>query len=221
MLECIPDILEPAAVRRIREAIKEQAFRDGAETAGYRARRVKKNEQLGRDAPDREALDKLVTDGLKANKTFQRVAHPHRIRRPLFSRYTEGKEYGLHVDDAVMGGTFRTDLSVTVFLNQPMDYEGGELELLTGYGPTAVKLPAGAAVVYPSGALHRVRPVTRGERLAAVTWVQSRVRDVAQREILADLDRARHHFAGLEPEGEETDLLFKSYSNLLRIWAEV
>lgn len=221
MLECIPDILDHRQLAELRDAVGDAGFVDGAKTAGYRARRVKHNEQLGRDQPKRAEIDKLVIDSLNASEMFRRIAHPRRIRRPLISRYRSGMEYGLHVDDAVMGGDFRSDLSVTLFLSQPMDYDGGELELHTGYGPTTIKLPAGAAVVYPSGALHRVTPVTRGERLAAVTWVQSRVRDVARREILADLDRVKRHFAKLEPEGEETDLLFKSYANLLRMWSEI
>lgn len=221
MLECIPDILSPSQIKTIQAAVREADFVDGATTAGFRAKRVKKNEQLGRNLPSRDEIDKLVLDGLRANPVFQQFAHPLRIRKPLISRYREGMEYGLHVDDAIMGGgAFRSDISLTLFLNQPMEYEGGELELLTGYGPTEVKLPAGAAVVYPSGALHRVKPVTGGERLAAVTWVQSRVRDAAAREVLFDLHRARRRMAELDPDGEETDLLYKSHANLLRRWAE-
>ncbi len=130
--------------------------------------------------------------------------------------------YGPHVDDALMGRSekMRTDLAVTVFLTDPTAYEGGELIIDSPFGQQEVKLPAGAAVVYPAGTLHRVREVSRGERLAAVTWVQSYVRDGLKREILNDMDRIRRAMAAASPASPETDLAFKTYSNLLRLWSE-
>jgi PKHD-type hydroxylase len=132
-------------------------------------------------------------------------------------------DYGLHVDDAIMGrgDRVRSDLSVTVFLSNTEDYAGGELEMASPYGPQEVKLPAGSAVVYPSSTLHRVKPVTEGERLAAVTWVQSYVADPARREILYDVDKVRRRLMNAEPDAEETDIAFKVYANLLRMWSDL
>lgn len=223
MIICIPDILDLTELRRIRELIDESNFVDGKTTAGFRASRVKNNEQLAKgDKPGTEARD-LVLEGLKRNPRFKQSTIPRTIQRPLISRYLPGMAYGRHVDDALMGGErqHRTDLSVTVFLNAPDDYEGGALRVESGAVEQAVKLPAGAAVVYPSGALHRVAEVTKGERLAAVTWVQSCVRDPTQREILADLYGVCQHLAKTSADGRETDLAFKTYSNLLRMWSEV
>ncbi len=219
MLAVIADLLDAETLGRIRQELTRSAFVDGKTTAGYRARRVKANEQL---ACGDHAVRDLVVDALKRNKTFKKLALPKAIRPPLISRYRPGMTYGYHVDDAMMGDdkTARSDVSVTVFLNDPDDYEGGELEILSGFGPSSAKLPAGAALVYPASTLHRVCPVTRGERLVAVTWVQSLVRDPAQREILHDLQQIQERLNAIDPEAQETNLAFKSYSNLLRMWSE-
>lgn len=222
MLVCIPDVLSPGEVKRVREWMDAAEFVDGKTTAGFRAKRVKKNEQVGRNLPERDEIDKIVLDGLRNNREFDRVVMPRKIQKPLLSRYKVDMEYGLHVDDALMGkdGQFRTDVSVTVFLNQPYDYEGGELEIHSPFGIDGHRAPAGAAIVYPSSTLHRVTPVTKGERLAAVTWVQSKIRDPFQREVLHDLDRVRRKLSDTQKDAEETDLAFKTYANLLRIWAD-
>ncbi len=223
MLHCIPDLLDAPTLATIRAALARADFVDGRATAGFWARAVKRNEQVDRKAEGREALDRLVVEALDASLAFRRAAFPKTINRPLFSRYREGMAYGPHVDDALMGKgarRMRSDLSVTIFLNPPGDYDGGELEIQSPYGAQTVKLPAGAAVVYPSQTLHRVTPVTRGERLAAVTWVQSRVRDATRRELLHDLDRIRRRLHRADPEAEECALAFKSYANLLRMWSE-
>lgn len=221
MLECIPDVLTPTEIETVISGMTEAPFVDGEKTAGYRAKRVKRNEQLGRNAPSRDAIDKLIQTALRRNKTFQQAALPRTIKTPLFSRYRQGMAYGLHVDDAAMGkSSMRTDVSVTIFLNQPDAYEGGALEIRSAFGERQVKLPAGAAVVYPASTLHQVLPVTAGERLAAVTWVQSKVRDPGRREMLADLDRIRRKLHGDDPDGVEADLAFKTYANLLRIWMD-
>ena len=164
----------------------------------------------------------IILDGLKRSTEFNRVVLPRKIQTPLLSRYKPGMEYGLHVDDALMGneGQYRTDVSVTVFLNQPYDYEGGELEIHSPFGIETLKCPAGSAITYPSSTLHRVTPVTKGQRLAAVTWVQSKIRDPFQRELLHDLDRIRRKLSNVCAEAEETDLAFKTYANLLRAWSD-
>lgn len=222
MIVCIDGVLEPAQLRSTLEAIQSAEFVDGRETAGFRAKLVKNNLQLKKQAPGAEEIKKSVVKALKKHKEFQRVAIPKVVQTPLISRYREGMNYGLHVDDALMGGDrkFRTDLSVTLFLNDPSDYEGGELTVETAIGEEQIKLPAGTAVVYPSGALHRVAPVSKGERVAAVTWVESHVRDPLKREALSDLDLIRRRLAEISPDSRETDLAFKTYANLLRMWAE-
>ncbi len=222
MLTCIPDILDWTEIKKIRAAVAESEFQDGKKTAGYRAKRVKHNLQMDRSSEAAKAVKAIILTGLRRNPTFQRVALPKTIRPPLISRYREGMNYGLHVDDAMMGGSpkERTDISVTVFLSDPGDYDGGETVMNSPFGEQEIKLPAGAAVIYPSSTLHRVAPVTRGERLAAVTWLQSYVRDPAKREILHDVYQMREKLAKLHPDDEESDLAFKTYANLLRMWSE-
>jgi PKHD-type hydroxylase len=223
MLAAIDNVLDRQSVAYLRKAIADGQFVDGQKTAGFRAKRVKHNEQLSPDSGLRKEIDAMVVDALRRNMEFQRLALPRSIQRPLFSRYGIGMNYGLHVDDALMGrGTrIRSDISVTVFLSGPEEYEGGELEMQSPFGPQEVKLSAGSAVIYPSSTLHRVKPVTEGERYAAVTWVQSFVADPAKREVIADLDRVRRKLGEIDPDGAETDLAFKSYTNLLRMWSDL
>ena len=222
MLLCIPDILEYAELKKIRDAIAGSDFKDGKLTAGYRAKRVKNNLQMDKDAASAQEIKSMVVKGLKRNKTFQDAALPRTIRPPLISRYGSGMNYGWHVDDALMAGEprVRSDLSITVFLNGPDDYQGGKLVISSPFGEQEVKLPAGAAVVYPSATLQQVAPVTDGERLAAVTWARSYVRDATQREILADMLAIQKKLAAIAPDAPETDLAFKTYSNLLRRWSD-
>jgi PKHD-type hydroxylase len=222
MLTCIPDLLEFTEIKDIRSLVDGADFVDGRTTAGFRAKAVKQNEQLGRAAEGRERVDRLILEALRRHPDFQRVAIPRSLQRPLISRYRAGMAYGLHVDDALMGrgNKVRTDLSVTVFISEVTGYDGGELVIDGPYGRQEVKLPAGAAVVYPAGTLHRVAAVSRGERLVAVTWVQSYVRDAAKREILSDMDLIRRTMAKASPGSSETDLAFKTYANLLRLWSE-
>lgn len=222
MLICIPNVLGANELKRIRDWMAEAEFVDGKATAGFRAKRVKNNEQAARTDNDREEIDKIILDALRRHEEFGRVTMPRKIQRPLLSRYKPGMEYGLHVDDALMGsnGQFRTDVSVTVFINQPYDYEGGELEIHSPFGIETVKCPAGSAITYPSSTLHRVVPLTKGERMVAVTWIQSNVRDPHHREILHDLHRVRRKLAKSHESAEETDLAFKTYANLLRLWSD-
>jgi PKHD-type hydroxylase len=147
---------------------------------------------------------------------------PKHIRPCLISRYRPGMHYGKHVDNGVMGADnpVRSDIAVTLFLCPPTDYDGGELTIHASYGPRQVKLPMGAAVVYPASSLHEVTPLTRGERLCAVTWVQSLVRDPAKREILYELDLVRRRLHEKQPDAEEAYLAQKSHANLLRMWSD-
>ena len=145
------------------------------------------------------------------------------VGSPFYARYTTGMAYGDHVDDPIMrdAGPYRTDVSVTIFLNDPADYDGGELVVRTAFGENMVKLPAGDAVLYPSASVHHVNEVTRGERLVAVTWVQSLIRDPAKRELLYDLWQVREKMLQQQPTAEDTKKIDKTYVNLIRMWGEV
>ena len=224
MILCIADILDEQALRRARDLLSEVEFRDGRTTAGWHARTVKRNTQADGSDPGVARLRREVDQALRCHALFEMAARPARVKPVMFSRYQPGMEYGSHVDDAVMrdgaGGTLRTDVSFTLFLSDPADYDGGELVTDTTAGEQSYKLPAGAAVVYPSSTLHRVNPVTRGERLAAVGWAQSQVRDPQHREILFDLDTARRSLFQREGKSAEFDALSKSLANLMRMWVE-
>jgi len=223
MIVCIPDVLTAEEVKKLRDEAAALPFVPGAETAGGRARRVKNNEQVSQKADERKALHEIVITALSRNKEFNRAAIPKRIRPPLISRYRQGMAYGKHVDNALMGpksARERSDLSITVFISDINEYEGGELVIHSPFGVQEVKLPSGSVVVYPSSTLHEVVEVTRGERLVAVTWVQSYVRDDHQREILAHLAQVKDRMNDIAPNDEETDLVHHTYANLLRMWAE-
>lgn len=219
MITCLADVLTPQELAHVRQALDQTTFVDGRATAGWHAREVKRNLQAQPGAAT-DALAALVQQALRRHPVFDLAVRPHRMRLPLFSRYQPGMTYGTHVDDAVMGTDppLRADIALTVFLSAPDDYDGGELVTDTTAGEQRFKLPAGCAVVYPASTLHRVEPVTRGERLAAIGWVQSLVRDAAQRELLFDLDTARRSLFTREGKTAEFDLLSKSVANLLRMW---
>lgn len=217
---CLSGVLDADDLRWIRGALDGASFSDGRATAGWHARGVKQNLQTVHEEAARR-----VTERLQRHPQFISAALPFRMRAPIFSRYLPGMTYGTHVDDALMGGRgepLRTDLAVTLFLNDPNSYDGGELVIKTHSGSERFKLPAGHAIVYPATSLHSVAEVTRGERLAAVLWVQSLLRDVGRREILFDLDTVRRSLwdrAG-KVSTPDFDLLTKTYANLLRAWAE-
>ena len=222
MLHWINQILDQSDLNTIQAELQQGNFIDGKKTAGYRAKRLKQNQQLKKTPEQAELLNRLIIDKLERNALFQAIAVPKRIHRPLFSRYSEGMQYGKHIDNALMDkpNALRTDLAVTVFLNEPDQYDGGELIIDTPLGEQSIKLPAGDAVVYPATTLHRVASVTSGERLAAVTWVQSYIRDPGQREILFDMNKIRRQLDKQSPDNEETDLAHKVYANLMRLWIE-
>ena len=224
MLIVIPKVLDSAQLERVHTLLQDARFIDGRLSAGKSARRVKRNEEL--DARDSriERLNELVMGTLVQNSLYQAAVLPHRIATPFYARYTKGMRYGDHVDDPLMGppgGQYRTDVSTTVFLNSPHDYEGGELVVRTPFGDQCVKLEAGDAVAYPSSSLHHVAEVTSGERLVAVTWAQSMVRHPQQRELLFQLYQAREKLLQNQPDAEETTQVDHAYVNLMRMWSEL
>lgn len=224
MILCIGEVLSKEAVERIRNELEQLPFKDGRETAGWHARTVKKNQQADVNDPGVQALRAEINHAISKHPLFQMAVRPRRVLPLRFSRYSDDMEYGFHVDDAVMDhpdGLLRTDVSFTLFLSDEDSYDGGELVTDTTSGDQSYKLPAGSMVVYPSSTLHRVAPVTRGERLAAIGWAQSQVRDPAQREVLFDLDTARRQIFNEHGKTEQFDSVSKSLANLLRMWSEV
>jgi PKHD-type hydroxylase len=223
MLICIENLIDEATIARLRGWMAEATFEDGRATAGGNARLVKHNEQVS-DDPDRrdpqlKKMQDLVADLLWKHDLFVTAAQPKEILSPLFSRYLPGMSYGTHMDNALMR-EMRIDLSLTLFLSDPADYEGGELVIDFSTGERAIKLPAGSAVLYPTTALHRVAEVTKGQRQVVVTWIRSMVRDPAARELLFDLKTARDRLSKQLGKTPDIDLLSKTYTNLLRRWIE-
>ncbi len=224
MLVTIPGILDQQRIEFVQSVLKNARFVDGRLSAGMAAKRVKHNEELQTDSSQLEQLNNIVMGSLVKHPTFQSAALPVKIASPFYARYRPGMTYGDHVDDPIMGppqGRYRSDVSTTVFLNDPEEYDGGELVIRTSFGTQQIKLPAGQAVVYPSSTLHHVAEVTHGERLVAVTWSQSMVRDPAQRELLFGLNQARESLLEKHPDDAETKQVDITYANLFRMWAEI
>jgi PKHD-type hydroxylase len=224
MLLEIPGLLNEAQLNKIHEVLAKAEFVDGKLTAGSAASRVKHNEEMKAEPKQMELLLRILTSAMAHNPSFRSAALPYRMADPIFARYQPGMTYGDHVDDPLMGHSgqrFRTDVSMTIFLHPPESYQGGELVIGTTFGQKRVKLKAGSAVIYPSSSLHHVAPVTKGERLVALAWIQSYVRDPAQRELLYELDQAREHLLQNAPDDPYTALVDKSYANLLRMWGDV
>jgi PKHD-type hydroxylase len=220
MILCISDVLDPQALAALRQTVASGVFVDGILSSGWASRLVKDNEQLGA-GPALEAAQANVIAALKANPVFAAAVLPRHFAPPLFARYVPGMEFGAHMDNPLMGPDYmRADVSVTIFLTEPDEYDGGELVMETTGGETAYKLPAGSAVTYPTTMLHRVEPVTRGTREVAVTWAQSLFRRADQREILFDLERTARAIFEREGKSEHFDLINKSTSNLRRMWVD-
>jgi len=218
----LPGVLGADELALIRQVLDLADFEDGKLTAG-RAAPLKENRQLRRTgAPAEAALDAAVGDALSRHPLFNAAVQPRHLLVPLFARYEPGMHYGAHVDAASMGPdrSVRADVSITVFLSNPSEYEGGELAIDLPGGVRQVKLPAGDAVAYSTFAVHQVNPVTSGRRLVAVTWAQSRVRDPQMREVLFDLHAAGQALHASQPESLEDRLVQKATSNLLRLVAE-
>ena len=214
----IGNVLTGAEVTALREAIATLSFQDGRATAGRYARGVNMNEQAAKSDALRVVLTK-ATDALHKNEVFRSVARPRKIVRSQISRHEPGMDYGAQVDDAIMAGS-RTDLSFSLFLSEPESYEGGALIMEDAVEDRRFRPDPGDAVVYPTSVLHRVEPVTRGQRLAVVGWVQSWVRDPAQREVLHDLDVAASGMFASQGKTPDFDRLSKARMNLYRMWAE-
>ena len=226
MLLHIPDVLTPEQVADLRRRLDTTDWVDGRTTVGEQGAQVKRNRQLDEFSPAGQEMGRVVLKALLASPLYMSAALPLRHMPPLFNRYEGGEHYGLHVDGAIRSapGTtlqMRTDLSCTLFLAAPDDYDGGELEIVDTYGTHEVKLPAGDLVLYPSSSLHRVHPVTRGARVASFFWVQSLVRDTAQRQMLFELDQ---NIQALREQLGDTEAvlgLTGHYHNLVRLWSEV
>ncbi len=226
MLIAIPDVLDADGVARLRALIDAADWVDGNVTSGPQAALAKRNRQLPEDAPATREAAAMVLDALGRSPLFFAAALPLKVFPPLFNRYAGGQDFGLHVDNAIriQRGTefrIRSDLSATLFLEDPAAYDGGELVIEDQFGPQTVKLPAGHLVLYPASSLHRVTPVTRGVRTASFFWLQSMVRDDGERRTLFELDGAIQSVAATQGQGDPAVVrLTGIYHNLLRRWAD-
>ncbi|HLY78371.1 MAG TPA: Fe2+-dependent dioxygenase [Caulobacteraceae bacterium] len=219
-------VLTPAELQRCRCVLEAADWADGKATAGQQSARAKHNEQLAEGSASAAALGEMVLDALRRHTGFVAAALPLKVFPPLFSRYESGMAFGDHVDNAIRfapgGGRYRTDLACTLFLTDPADYDGGELVINSGPHEQRVKLPAGDLALYPATSVHRVEPVTRGARWAAVFWVQSMVRSDEQRSLLHGMDGAIADVrSALSDDHPSVIVLTGAYHNLVRMWAEL
>ncbi|MBV6305613.1 Fe2+-dependent dioxygenase [Candidimonas humi] len=226
MLVEIPEIFNAQEARAMREQLEQAEWVDGRVTAGHRSVLVKHNRQLAEDHPLARELGARIIERLSANNLFMSAALPEKIFPPLFNRYEAGESFGYHIDNAIRPikgtqGRVRTDLSMTLFLSEPGDYEGGELVVQDTYGTRQVKLPAGSAVLYPGTSLHKVNPVARGARISSFFWVQSLLREDSERALMLQLDVAIQRLMHDVPGHESLEELTGVYHNLLRKWADV
>jgi PKHD-type hydroxylase len=226
MLITIPDVLTPDELAQARAALNAADWVDGKVTAGYQAQGVKENLQLPEGHPVAAKLGEMVLVALARSPLFMSAALPLKVFPPMFNRYTGGGHFGTHVDTAIRamastGQRIRTDLSSTLFLATPEEYDGGELLVEDTYGVHSIKLPAGHMVLYPATSLHRVTPITRGARVASFFWIQSMIRNDADRTLLYDLDTAIQRLAKEAPGNSAGVQLTGVYHNLLRRWAEM
>lgn len=224
MLVTIPNVLDKEEIDVIQDLMASANFREGTRSAGAEAKRVKNNHEMFISEIETQRLNNLVMGKLVQNPTYIATAFAAKIAAPYYAKYTAGMYYGNHVDDPVMGPPnqrYRSDISLTIFLNAPETYDGGELIINTPFGEQKIKLNAGDAVLYPSSSTHRVAEVTRGERLVAVTWLQSTIRDPAKREILYNLSQAREVMIRNASGAKETEQLSNAYMNLVRMWSDI
>jgi PKHD-type hydroxylase len=222
MIFSIDDILNSEELDEIVSTLNEAEFVDGKLTAGWHAKLAKNNRQLKKGTSQNNLLQQKITAALSRNALFQTAIRPKAIHSLLFSCYETGMSYDRHVDNALMGSliVYRSDVSFTIFLNSPDEYEGGELIIEGMQNETSYKLAAGSVILYPSTTLHRVNSITKGKRLVAVGWVQSFIKDPGDRELLFDLETVRRSIFAKEGKTAEFDLLSKSIANLLRKWAD-
>jgi PKHD-type hydroxylase len=218
----IPGLLSHGQIEEIEALIRASNYEDGGKTAGGAALLVKKNEQLEK-GHSKDRIAELVTAAMNANPLFMAGAMPARIYPPIVSRYRTGMTYGWHVDGPIMGTDppVRTDLACTIFLADPTTYIGGELVVTGPFGNMPFKLPKGDAILYPANTIHGVAEITAGERIAIVTWIQSRIREPQKREILFQMQYLMAKHQGADPLSTESMWATQVYSNLMRMWAEV
>ncbi|MFI4958500.1 MAG: Fe2+-dependent dioxygenase [Lysobacterales bacterium] len=224
MIICAPNVLTAEELGTIRNELRTVSFVDGASTAGWSAREVKKNLQVDINTETYAKLQEIVRNAFFRSAMLQASLLPSAMTQALFNRYDVGMTYGPHVDAAVMGSmgnAVRSDVAITVFLSDPKSYTGGDLVVETNGVEYGFKLDAGSAIAYPANSLHHVTPITQGARYAAIIWVQSQVRDNARRELLWDLDNAKRQIFGREGKSATFDAVSKSHANLLRMWADV
>jgi PKHD-type hydroxylase len=222
----IPQVLTPAEVTHCREVMERAEWTDGRITAGHQSAQVKNNMQLPEGSSAHRELGAIVLAALEKNPLVMSAALPLHIFPPLFNRYDEGMSFGSHVDNSIRMNPFdrrriRTDLSATLFISAPEDYDGGELTVEDTYGEHAVKLPAGDMILYPANSLHHVQPITRGSRIASFFWIQSMIRDDAKRSLLFDLDMSIVRLNSDVAGHPSVVSLTNTYHNLLRLWTEV
>ena len=226
MMLAIPGLLDRRQVEAVRDRLlASDAWVDGRATAGWQGAPVKRNQQIDEASETAARAQAVVLEALQTHPLFISAALPNRVYPPMFNRYGEGMAFGAHVDGGVRidprtGLKLRTDLSATLFLSDPGDYDGGELEVADAYGVQAVKLDAGDLILYPASSLHQVTPITRGERVAAFFWVQSLVREDSRRKILFDLDQAIQTLNAAGADEAARAALVGCYHNLLREWSE-
>jgi PKHD-type hydroxylase len=225
MLLAIPDVLKTSQLTQAREIMGAAEWVDGKVTAGHQSAWTKDNQQLAEGSPAARQLGEIILNALGQNAMFISAALPRHVFPPLFNCYQGGQSFGTHVDNAIRqvpgtGHRIRTDLSATLFLASPEEYDGGELVVEDTFGVHSVKLPAGGMVLYPASSLHQVRPVTRGARFASFFWIQSMVKDDAERTLLFDLDTAIQRVSHDLPEHPAAVQLTGIYHNLVRRWAE-
>jgi PKHD-type hydroxylase len=224
MLIQIPNVVNPEQLKAIQSVLKQADFVNGKISAGDIAQQVKTNEELVQDnSPQMQSLNNLLMGCLINNETYKAAVMMKKIGSPFYARYRKGMSYGGHIDNPIMGqmpNRYRTDVSTTIFLNEPEDYEGGDLVIVTKYGEHRAKLKAGSAIVYPSTSWHYVDEVTDGERLVCVTWAQSMIQDTNQREILYEIWKAREKMLKEKPNEEETRGIDVSYIKLVQMWAD-
>jgi PKHD-type hydroxylase len=225
MLLHIPRVLTEPQLAHCRGRLEEAKWVDGRETSGHLAARVKHNRQVDEATPEARELGDLIVTALERTPLFMAAALPLRVFPPLFNRYEPGMGFGAHVDNAIREVStsplrVRTDLSATLFLSEPAEYDGGELVVDDTYGAHAIKLPAGDLILYPASSLHRVTAITRGVRLASIFWVQSMVRDDGERSLLFDLDVAIGQVSERTPDSDAVVALTSCYHNLLRRWSQ-
>lgn len=225
MLLTLQNLIDPAQLKIMRNALTQGDYQNGSQSAGKAASQVKSNQEIAQNSQLGQQLAKIMAGNLYANQQFKDAALPHKIAQPLFARYTKGMKYGAHIDDPVMGEhpRFRCDIAMTLFINEPDEYEGGELLIETSFGTQSIKLPAGSLVLYPASSIHSVNEVQSGLRLVGVCWLQSLVADAHKREILYQMSQARNELLFSDHSVSETTVkqIDYAYTNLVRCWSQV